>query len=145
METFLQILLSGDSVIMWVAAGLLALIGRYVVAKIGSEKIRTYVGRAVMEVSDAVKEVYQTYVSALKASNVDGRLTDDEQAEAFTMALDIAKSNLGAKGLERLARILGIGSDPAALDAWLGTKVESAVASLKSEVASSAAPLSKTP
>lgn len=145
METLLQILTSADSVIMWVGAALLGLLGKYVIAKIGNENIRNYVGRAVLEVSDAVKETYQTYVSALKAANADGKLSEEEQDAAFKMALDIAKSNLGAKGLERLGRILGFGTDAEALDSWLGTKVESAVASLKSEVASTAAPLSAKP
>lgn len=126
-DALYQILLAGDSVIVWVAVALAGLIAKWVLGKIGSETVKKYVGRALDEVNDAVAEVYQTYVGALKKANEDGKLTDAEKAEAKRMAIDIAKSNIGSKGLARLARILGLGD----VDDWLDTKVEATIAKAK--------------
>lgn len=125
-DIFYALLDSGNDVIVWLAVALVGLISRYVVAKIGSETVRKYVGRALDEVYDAVGEVYQTFVSEIKKGRADGQLTDEEKAEAKAKAIAIAKSNIGAKGLARLGRILGVD-----IDDWLGTKVEASVAKLK--------------
>jgi hypothetical protein len=121
-----NVLMSGDSVIVWVATLVVGLIGKYVLAKIGNETVKKYVGRALDEVYDATGEIHQTYVKALKEANADGKLTAEEKAEAKRMALDVAKANIGSKGLARLGRILGIDS----VDDWLDTKVEASVAKL---------------
>jgi hypothetical protein len=118
-----QILIHGNAVIAWVGVALVALLARYVVAKIGNDLLRGCVGRALDEVRDAVAEVWQTYVSALKEANVDGKLTAEEKALARQKALAIVQGNLGTKGIARLGRILGIDS----VNDWLATKIESAV------------------
>lgn len=123
-----------------IAAALAALLGilgsRYVWGKLATGTTRAIVQRAYAEVVDAVLEVWQTYVSDLRKARADGVLTDEERATAKARALAVARQNLGAKGLTRLARALGFGTllglDDAATTAWLGTKVETAVASLKS-------------
>lgn len=129
MDTLYQVLIHGDDAITWVAVALAALVAKYVIAKIDNETVRKYVGRAWTEVKSAVAEVYQTYVAELKAASADGKLTDEEKAEAKKKAIALAKSNIGKKGLARLVRILGID----ALDDWLGTQVEAAVDLSKKE------------
>lgn len=122
-----------------IGAALVALVGvlgsRYVWGRISLAWARTLAQRAYGELTDAVLEVWQTYVSELTKGRADGTLTADEKAEAKRRAIAIAKANLGPKGLARLARALGFGSlfggDPAKADGWLGSKVETAVATLK--------------
>jgi len=127
-NTILWGLTTGDRLWTYLGALLLAaligLAGKYLV---GTAK--DIVQRAIREVGDAVREVYQVYVQALKDGRADGTLTEAEKIHAKQMAIDIAKANLGSKGLKRLLRILGLGDD--ALDKWLGTKVEAAVADAK--------------
>ena len=117
---------------------------RYLWSKISIDWARGVAQRAYSELIDAVLEVWQTYVSEIIKDRADGTLTDEEKAEAKQRALDIAKSNLGAKGLARLARALGFGSlvhtDTSQTLSWLGSKVETAVAGLKS-----AGVINKTP
>src|SRR5690606_7267735 len=96
--------------------------------KVGNEYVRGVLERAWQEVKAAVAEVAQVYADALKAANKDGKLTDREKAEAKNLAIEVAKSNLGKKGLAALARILGAGD---AVEKWLGNKVEAAVKSMQ--------------
>ena len=136
-----SILVHGNSVIAWVGAFAVALIGKYVIAKIESDKVRGVAGRALTEVDSAVEEVWVTYVEALKEGAADGNLTDDEKQEAKDRAIAIAKTNLGAKGVERLLRILGVDN----VDGWLGTKVEAAVSRRKLAEKVAAAPVWQGP
>jgi hypothetical protein len=107
MDIFFWLLTHGDNVLLWVL---------------------TAVGRALAEVGDAVLAVSQTYVDALKAANADGKLTDQEKAEAKAKALALIKQNLGPVGLRKLAKIIGVD-----VDGWLGTKLEAAVATLQTK------------
>ncbi len=93
---------------------------RYVFVLIDNNIIRESLVRLWDETKAAVLEVGQTYVDALKEASLDGKLTDEEKAEAKSKAIAIAKSNLGKKGLLRLSRILDI-------DKWIGGKVEAFV------------------
>ena len=118
-------------------AALLGILGsRYLWGRLATGTARTIVQRAYAEIVDAVLEVWQTYVSDLRKGRADGVLTDEERATAKARALAVARQNLGAKGLTRLARALGFGSllgvDDDATSKWLATKVETAVAGLKS-------------
>jgi hypothetical protein len=92
------------------------------------------VRRAMFEVGSAVYEVYQVYTSDILKGRADGNLTQEEKDHAFQLALATAKSNLGAKGLKRLLKVLGLEST-AELDKWLGTQIEAKVAELKSPLA----------
>jgi len=121
----------GDKIGALFAAALVAVLGRYVWDKINRESLRAIAQRACAEVIDAVLEVWQTYVSGLKKGRDDGQLTDEEKAIAKRMAIETAKTNLGAKGLARLARALGFGTDLAKVENWIGSKAETAIATLK--------------
>lgn len=118
----------GSTVLYWVLAAVGALVSRFVLGLIKSQRVKLYVGRALTEVGDAVLDVCKTYVEAIKEARADGKLTDEEKAAAKKLAVDTAKRNIGRDGLERLAKVLGF--DAATLDQWLGTKVEAAVASM---------------
>lgn len=85
------------------------------------------ISRALREIEDAVLEVAQTYSDIIKAGASDGSLNGEERLEAKRRAIAVAKSNIGKKGLARLARVAGID----ALDGWLDSKVESSVRLLK--------------
>jgi len=116
----------GDKVLSWVLALLGTLLSTYVIRKYLSGSVRDILSRALAEVVDAVMEVKQTYADGLKAGAEDGKLTREEAAEAKARALAVVKSNVGAKGLARLARVIGVD-----VDRWLGTKVESTLANIK--------------
>lgn len=118
------LLVSGEQVVYWVLSIVGAFVVRLVVQRIKKEKLKLIIGRALHEIGDAVLEITQTYVEALKKANPDG-LTADEKKEAKARAIAKAKENLGTVGLARLARVLA--ADGAGLDAWLATKVEAAV------------------
>lgn len=126
-DLFYMALVEGDHVIAWVAAFVVGLIGKWVIAKIDSERVRKYVGRALDEVYDAVGEVWQTYVKGIKEGASDGKLTIGEKRAAKAKAIATARANIGKEGLARLTRILGTD----ALDGWLATKVESTVTKFK--------------
>ena len=135
-----SILINGDSAIAWAAVFLAGLVAKYLLSKIGGETAQKYIGRAWLEVQAAVAEVYQVYVAALKEANKDGKLTAAEKSEAKTKALATVKANIGAKGLERLMRVLGLSSE-AEVTGWLGNKVEAAIDSSKKVGTASAVPL----
>lgn len=107
-----------------IGAGLLWIAKRFV----DSDEVLKYTRRAWMEVRAAVLEVEQTYVLAIKQGLADGKLTADEKAAAKKKALDIARSNIGVKGLKRLARVFDV-------EKWMETHVEAFVGALPKAVA----------
>lgn len=130
----------GDTAAAWTLAGLATLLARYVWARISSEVLRGVLVRLQQEVFAAVAEVWQTYVSELKASRADGKLEEDEKKQALQMALATLRTNLGSKGLARLARVIGatgwLGSllsryDETKVDGYLTTQIEGAVNAMK--------------
>lgn len=121
------VLTHGDSVLFWVLAAVGGLAGRLILAQVKNSTLNGIVGRALHEVGDAVLMVGHTYVDDLKADSADGTLTEAEKAKAKADAIAIAKKNLGSDGLAKLAKVLGL----ADLEHWFGTKVESAVATVK--------------
>jgi hypothetical protein len=126
----------GDKAAAFLVATAAALLTRYVWNRITRESLRGIAQRSYAELIDAVLEVWQTYTSTLKERNADGELSEEEKAEAKRRALEIAKTNLGAKGLKRLGRALGFtelfGVDLTRTESWMASKVETAVATLKS-------------
>ncbi len=116
----------GGPALMWLLAGLTGLLTKFVWDLIKNAKLRGLLSRAYAEIRDAVLEVNQTYVDALKKGREDGTLTDIEKAEAKDLAMDSFKSNFGRKGLKALGRVIGV-----SLDSWLSSKTEAAVAELK--------------
>ena len=101
--------------------GVLAL--RALNAYVKSTYLRDVLVRAGAEAQAAVDEVAQVYVKEIKRANEDGVLTDEEKAKAKAMAVEIFKSNLGKKGLDRLIKVLGMDD----LQSWISGKIESAV------------------
>lgn len=118
----------GAHVVPWALTALLGLLSKLAFDKIKSDKVRRIVRNATAEVFDVVAEVNQTFVKAIKAGNEDGKLTDAEKEQAKDLALEKLKSNLGAKGFERLVRVFG--SEDSA-HGWLATKLEAAVSEAK--------------
>ena len=123
----------GPKIAAWTFAGLAMAMTWLVWNRLKAGTVRDLLMRAWTEVLDACREVFQTYVEALKAgkdpeSPGGDSLTEAEKAEAKSRAIGIFKANFGKKGLGRLAKVLGVN-----LDAWLGSKIESAVNVLKVE------------
>ena len=77
---------------------------------------------AVTTVSDVVKQVYQTYVEALKGQNA---FTAEAQKEAFAKALETIEAILPEKVKAYLTDNFGN------MEAWLTTQIEAAIYSLK--------------
>lgn len=127
---------NGEKVVPWFL-GLVGLaLTRWVWGHVAHAWTRQTLQRAYDEVVDAVLEVWQTYTSELKRARTDGLLTDAEKREARRRAVELAKQNIGVKGLKRLANVLGVsrffGESTEKLDKWIESKTEAAVAGLKS-------------
>lgn len=116
----------GPDVVAWVMAALGSLLATYVWTLVRIKFVRDALQRAWTEVQGAVLEVSQTYSDSIKLARKDGTLSETEKLAAKKMAIDIAKANLGEKGLRRLGRVLGF--DP---QAWLASKTEQAVKIMK--------------
>ena len=130
----------GTTGLTWLLLGMGALLLRYVFPLVKNAWAHGVLERAWVEVKAAVLEVGQTYTGALKAAALDGKLTDAEKAEAKLLALNIAKLNIGSKGLKRLARILDLD-----VGKWIGSKTEVAVALANAATAKPAADVSAPP
>lgn len=126
-------LLLNSGLLELLGSGLVSLLGvlavqgvRMLQAKIKREYLRNVLQRLQITAMDAVKETWQTYVSALAEGKAnDGKLSQSEREEAKRRAIATIKAHLGAKGIRELLKVLGL--DEAALDKLLGTQVESAV------------------
>lgn len=123
----------GLRILVWLVAGLTAAMTWLVWSRMAAGSLRDLLQRAWLEVVDAAREVFQTYVETLKAakdplSPGGTSLTAEEKAEAKRRAVAIFKANFGKKGLARLAKVFGVD-----IERWIGSKVESAVNVLKVE------------
>lgn len=118
-----------DSIVRWALAALAAFVSARVIQVFLQGRAQAILGRLWTEVMSSVQEVWQTYVGAIKAARVDGKLTPEEKLQAREMALNVLKGNLGQKGLAKLGRVLGF--DGAILDRYLTGKIEAAVAESK--------------
>lgn len=87
------------------------------------------ISRSAAFVSIALRELYQTEIQAIKEARADGKLTDEEKARFAQIAIDKAKSYLGAKGLGELLKILGTGEK---VDQFLKATLEAGIAAEKS-------------
>lgn len=116
----------GTQGLTWILLALGAVLMRWVLPLVQNLWAAGVLTRAWTEVSAAVLEVGQTYVSALKAGAEDGKLTDAEKKDAKLQAIAIAKRNIGTKGLKSIAKIVGVD-----VEKWIGSKVETAVAATK--------------
>jgi len=79
------------------------------------------INRAAVEVHASVQYVAQTYVDDLKAAKEDGKLTDEEKAEALARAKAAFKTRMGQHALEQLAAVVGD------LEEWIRTQIEASI------------------
>lgn len=91
-------------------------------SKIKDANAKEMLSSAVTTVSDVVKQVYQTYVEALKGQNA---FTAEAQKEAFAKALETIEAILPEKVKAYLTDNFGN------MEAWLTTQIEAAIYSLK--------------
>ena len=67
------------------------------------EAVRRWrLARAVECVEAGVRETYEEYVRAMKAASIDGKLTDEERAEARRRAIERAKDYAAREGVDLL-------------------------------------------
>lgn len=123
--------------LMWnlfqaLSPALLALIGWLslkLAALIKAKTDNAYVQGVLLRLNDAVwvavREVEQTLVATLKATEANGKLTETARMNAKSAAIATIKEHLGPKGLAELAEVLGLTGQ--AVDAFLGKRVEAAV------------------
>lgn len=91
-------------------------------SKIKDANAKEMLSSAVTTVSDVVKQVYQTYVEALKGQNA---FTAEAQKEALAKALETIEAILPEKVKAYLTDNFGN------MEAWLTTQIEAAIYSLK--------------
>lgn len=91
-------------------------------SKIKDANEKEMLSSAVTTVSDVVKQVYQTYVEALKGQNA---FTAEAQKEALAKALGTIEAILPEKVKAYLTDNFGN------MEAWLTTQIEAAIYSLK--------------
>ena len=95
---------------------------RLINSKIKDANAKEMLSSAVTTVSDVVKQVYQTYVEALKGQNA---VTAEAQKEALAKALETIEAVLPEKVKAYLTDNFGN------MEAWLTTQIEAAIYSLK--------------
>lgn len=118
-----DIVISAVSIIVtglvsWGVAKLIELIN----SKIGDANAKAMLTSAVTTVTDVVKQVFQTYVEALKGQNA---FTAEAQKNALADALETIKSILPEKVKEYLTENYGN------IDTWLTNQIEAAIYNLK--------------
>lgn len=118
-----DIVISAVSIIVtglvsWGVAKLIELIN----SKIGDANAKAMLTSAVTTVTDVVKQVFQTYVEALKGQNA---FTAEAQKNALADALETIKSILPEKVKEYLTENYGN------IDTWLRNQIEAAIYNLK--------------
>lgn len=91
-------------------------------SKIKDANAKGMLSSAVTTVSDVVKQIYQTYVEALKGQNA---FTAEAQKEALAKALETIEAILPEKVKAYLTDNFGN------MEAWLTTQIEAAIYSLK--------------
>lgn len=127
-----DILLSVADVLLTAVLALLGALLAYGVAYVRSkteaikdEQLRQaandVIDRAHVEVYSAVAYVAQTYVDDLKKAKEDGKLTNEEKAEALARAKQAFKTRMGQHGLEQLAAVVGD------LEEWIRTQIEASI------------------
>ncbi len=102
----------------WALAKLTAYLGE----KVKNEYWKGVVMRTDDAVMNAVKSVYQSFVSGLKDKE---KFTEEDKKAAKAMAVQAAKDMMGTKGMEEAAKVLGMD------DLKMSDKVEAAVADMK--------------
>lgn len=126
----------GTQVAGWLV-GILALVGAWALTRLSlAAKWRALITELGMMARDAVLEVWQVYVEAIKAGRADGKLTDEETRAARKMAVDALRVRLGWRKLAQLGggmlmRIFAGSTWAERLNSWLVGAVETQVAAAK--------------
>lgn len=108
----------------WGVSKLIAFIN----SKIENEKTASLFTDAVQAVANAVKATYQTYVQALKGTDM---WTTEAQTKALEMALETAKSAMSEEVKEYIEKHFGD------IDAWITSQTESTLYDLKNGTSAS--------
>lgn len=98
-------------------------------SKISDKQTHDMLNSAVTTVTDVVKQVYQTYVEALKGQNA---FTEEAQKTALAKALETIKNILPEKVKTYLSEHYGD------MEAWLTTQIEAAIYNLKNSLTKTA-------
>jgi hypothetical protein len=126
LEILLPILVAG---LTWASAKLASFIN----AKVKNEYLKGTLARLNDAVLASVKEAQQVAVQGLKEANKDGKVTKEEAAKIKEDVLAVVKSHLGMRGLQELARVLGL--DTEGVQKLLSSKIEAAVHDIKASSA----------
>jgi len=102
----------------WALAKLTAYLGE----KVKNEYWKGVVMRTDDAIMNAVKSVYQSFVSGLKDKE---KFTEEDKKAAKAMAIQAAKDLIGVDGMKEAAKVLGMD------DLKMSDKVEAAVADMK--------------
>jgi hypothetical protein len=117
----------GPGALTWGLLFLGGLAARHLLPHIGWKYAQDVISRALNEIAFAVREVAQVYADAIKEDpNRNGKLDPEEKERAKQMAIAAAKRNLGAAGLKRLGRVLGLDD----VTDWIAGHTEAAVSML---------------
>jgi hypothetical protein len=116
----------GIQVLTWILIAIAMIASRYLLPHIKNVWVVGTINRFGFEIRAAVLAVAQGYVNDIKKAREDGKLTDEEKAEAKRRAIAMAKSYIGPKGLKILARVLGLDN----VTDWIADKIEAEVAQL---------------
>lgn len=111
------------TILGWAAAKFAA----FVNAHVANKELAGVLTRLDYAVVNAVKQVEQTTVSAMRAT--DGSITVDAAMKAKSAALGAVKAYLGAEGWKAILDVLGLA--PQAGEVMLAGRVEAAVHDLK--------------
>ncbi len=127
METMID-LLSNEGV-QGLIVGLLGWLAMRVGKWLGASTDNEYAKGVLLRLNDAVfstvMQLEQTLVAELKAANADGKLTADERKRVRDVAIDLVRDQIGPKGLEKAAKVLGLDMR---IDEFISGRVESEVA-----------------
>lgn len=119
-----DLILSVCSIILTgLATWAVAAVTNWLNEKLANKRSQSYVNEALTIVTSCVKATYQTYVEALKGTDL---WTQEAQEEALTMALESAKAQLNTDIQEYIAENFG-----GSVDAYLVGLIEAVLYDLK--------------
>lgn len=118
-----------DLLITAVVIPLMPLLLKWLNAKIKNDNLREIAFQVEDAALAAVKSVYQTYIEELKFKRADGKLTDDEKAEAKDRALDHAKEIMGPEARKLALKLFK--NNGFEVNKLIRHKIEAAVHDLK--------------
>jgi hypothetical protein len=130
-KIFIDILVALSPIIIGLLGMIQIKIHNYIQAHTDNKLAETGLLKMNDAVFAVVKEMNQLVVSEFKKANADGKLTPEEKSTIKQMAINKLKDYISIK---ELMRIFGFGSEPIA-EAFIGTKIESTIASIKNETA----------